>query len=51
MNITRRAALKGGAAIAALGAPLAVLPFDAEAADAVAGDRAGMARMAGPLQQ
>ncbi len=34
MNITRRAALKGGAAVAALGAPLAVLPFDAEAADA-----------------
>ena len=34
MQITRRAALKGGAAIAALGAPLAVIPFRATAEDA-----------------
>ncbi len=34
MQITRRAALKGGAAVAALGAPLAVIPFRATAEDA-----------------
>ena len=31
MQITRRAALKGGAAVAALAAPLAALPLNAEA--------------------
>ena len=34
MQITRRAALKGGAAVAAVAAPLAVIPFRATAEDA-----------------